>query len=132
MLIDIWERLRGYDKWVQTEARIESSDLTKIPLADRSGNVVGYNYKAGDVVTWVDGSGERQYATFDVEEASPLFQLVGNESVTIRYDPAHPDRFYYRELLKSQVKSFFRTALGLLALVGFLVFAAWARLGSSR
>ena len=69
MLIEIWERLRGYDKWVQTEAKIESSDVTMIPLADRSGKVVGYNYKAGDVVTWVDGSGERQYATFDVEEA---------------------------------------------------------------
>jgi hypothetical protein len=25
MLIEIWERLRGYDKWIQTEATVQSS-----------------------------------------------------------------------------------------------------------
>jgi hypothetical protein len=27
MLIEIWERLRGYDKWIKTEATVQSSEL---------------------------------------------------------------------------------------------------------
>ena len=44
MLIEIWERPHGYDKWVQTEAKIESSDVEKRkrPITDRYGNVFEY------------------------------------------------------------------------------------------
>jgi hypothetical protein len=38
MLIEIWERLRGYDKWVQTEAKIESSNLEEVKTYDINGN----------------------------------------------------------------------------------------------
>jgi len=34
MLIEIWEHLRGYDKWIQTEATIQSSDLAEVDLSD--------------------------------------------------------------------------------------------------
>lgn len=127
MLLELWERLRGYEKWVETRATIEKSDVTETPYANRSGEIVGYTYDAGDVIAWIDSSGEKQYATFEVEEDSPLFQLVGGESVTIRYDPAHPDRFYYRDLLRSQVRSGVKSTLAALALVAFVTLLIWAR-----
>ena len=110
MLIEIWERLRGYDKWVQAEAKIESSDVNKTPVRDR-GQVVGYSYSSGDTLTWTDASGEKQYATFSVPDDSPLYQLIGGESVTIRYNPANPEQYYFRELLRTRIHTAFKTAL---------------------
>jgi hypothetical protein len=125
MLIEIWERLRGYDKWVQTEAKIESSDVEKQPIRNRSGVVVDYAYSSGDTLSWTDASGEKQYAPFTVPDDSPLYQLVGGETVTIRYNPAKPDEFYYRELLRTRVHTAIKTTLGVLlfvALFGGLLF----------
>jgi hypothetical protein len=34
MLIELWEHLRGYDKWIQTEATIQSTDLAEVELGD--------------------------------------------------------------------------------------------------
>ena len=127
MFLELWERLRGYDKWVETQARIESSDVTATPYATRSGRPAGYTYDAGDVITWTDPGGEKQYATFEVEEDSPLFQFIGGETVTIRYDPTHPDRFYYRDLLRSQVKSGCKAILIFLVIAGLVGAFIWAQ-----
>lgn len=126
MFLELWERLRGYDQWVETQARIESSDVTATPYTSRSGREVGYTYDAGDVITWTDSSGEKQYATFEIEQDSPLFQLIGGESVTIRYDPAHPDRFYYRDLLRSRVRSACKAILTILVIAGLVGGFIWA------
>jgi hypothetical protein len=121
MLIEVWERLRGYDKWLQTEATIESSKVEEQPITNRSGAVMDYAYSSGDVLTWTDGNGEKQYADFSVPEESPLFQLIGGETVTIRYNPAKPDEFYYRELLRTKVHSAFKTTLICGLIIGFFV-----------
>ncbi len=117
MLIEIWEKLRGYDKWVNAAATIERSDVEKIPYNNRNGTV-SYSYEAGDVIAWV-ADGTKHYADFNVEEGSPLFQLVGGESVAIRYNPMDPDDFYYRDLLKSRVN---RTCRGVFTVIGFIAF----------
>ncbi|HZB87158.1 MAG TPA: DUF3592 domain-containing protein [Terracidiphilus sp.] len=120
MLIEMWEKLRGYDKWVETTAKIEASEMEKIPNTGRDGSTF-YTYDSADLLTWIDTAGEKQHADFTVDDQSPLYQFVGGESVVIRYDPADPSRFYYRELLRSRVNLFFRTALAtafMLALVG--------------
>ena len=91
-----------------------------------------YNYSSGDVISWTDPTGENHHADFDVDERSPLFQYVGGESGPIRYDPADPDRFYYRDLLKSRVNSAIRTTVTLLAIAVFLICAAWLRLSGRR
>jgi hypothetical protein len=125
MLIELWERLRGYDKWIEAQARIESSDVEKRPLTDRYGKVVDYAYSSGDRVTWTDPQGEKQYADFTVPDDSPLYQLVGGESVTIRYDPAKPDRYYFRELLRTRVHTAVKSTLAallLLVVFGSLIF----------
>ena len=127
MLIELWERIRGYDRWVETSATIESSQVTETPVASRSGGIAGYTYGAGDVIAWTDPSGEKHYADFNVDDKSPLYQYVGGESVAIRYDPANPDQFYYRDLLKSRVNSTLRVALGVMVLVVLIVLSGWLR-----
>jgi len=132
MLIEIWERLRGYDKWVETAAKIESSEVEKTPITDRSGRVVDYSYDSGDMLTWTDRQGEKQYADFTVPDDSPLYQLVGGESVTIRYNPARPEQYYFRELLRTRVHTTFKATLLLLFLLavlgGIVVFSVTTKL----
>jgi Protein of unknown function (DUF3592) len=104
MLIEIWERLRGYDKWVQTEATVESSSIEKTPQLSR-GASVSYAYSSGDVLVWIDRQGAKQYADFNVPEGSVLYQLIGGERVQIRYNPNEPEKYYFPELLKSRVRA---------------------------
>ena len=125
MFLELWERLRGYDQWVETQAAVERSDVSVTSYTGRSGEVID-TYDAGDLITWTDSSGEKQYATFEIEQDSPLFQLIGGESVTIRYDPAHPDRFYYRDLLRSRVRSACKAILTILVIAGLVGGFIWA------
>jgi Protein of unknown function (DUF3592) len=132
MLIEIWERLRGYDKWIETQATAESSSVEKTPIKSRYGETVGYEYASGDVITWIDRQGEKQYADFTVPDDSPLYQMVGGETVTIRYDPASPDRFYYRDLLRTKVHTTVRitliTLVFLIVVVGRIYFRVVSRM----
>jgi hypothetical protein len=130
MLIEIWERLRGYDKWVETQAKFESSDVEKKPIRDRSGTVVDYRYVSGDLLTWTDRQGKKQSASFTVPDDSPIYQMVGGESVTIRYNPARPDRFYYRELLRTRVHTGFKITLTVLVFLGIAAVAFYLRMQS--
>jgi hypothetical protein len=119
MLIEIWERLRGYDKWIETEAEICRPDVEETIHHGRGGPTVSYS--SVDELMWTDLNGERQYAMFSVPQESPLFQMAGGEKVTIRYNPKEPEAFYYRDLLRSRIRDVFRNTLILLA--GCLV--AW-------
>jgi len=119
MLIEVWEKFRGYDKWVNATAMIERSDVEKTPYNNRDGSV-SYFYGAGDTIAWV-ADGTKHYADFNVEEGSPLFQLVGGESVAIRYNPKNPDEFYYRDLLKSRVNRFCRGVFVALVFIAILI-----------
>jgi hypothetical protein len=136
MLIELWEQLCGYDKWVETEAKIESSEVRKdpvdyiVPPMRTSGS--GYVRVVGDVLTWVDNHGERQYATFDVTPDSKLGQLLDGESVTIRYDPAHPDCFYYRDLLRYRVNVAVWSAVGAVLAAAFFIAIFWVGVVKGR
>jgi hypothetical protein len=123
MLIEIWERLRGYDKWIETEATITSADVEKTAHMDRGGNV-SYTYGSGDELSWIDESGQKHSAEFKVSDDSPLYQLVGGEKVLIRYNPSNPDEYHYPELLRARFVAAGRKMLvlfGLLILLGYVV-----------
>jgi Protein of unknown function (DUF3592) len=107
MLMELWERLRGYNKWIATDATVTSSDVERTAHMDR-GNVY-YTYDSGDQITWTDASGQKRSADFKVPDDSPLYQLIGGETVSIRYNPANPDQFYYRDLLKTRIHTAVRT-----------------------
>jgi hypothetical protein len=119
MLIELWEKLRGYDKWVEAQAKVESSDVEKTPVTDRYGTVIDYEYSSADMLTWTDAAGEKQYAFFTAPDDSPLYQLVDGETITIRYDPKSPDKFYLRDLLRTQVGKAVKATAVILAFVIF-------------
>ena len=103
MLIEIWERLRGYDKWVQTEATVKSSNLTDFGFGsfrrDSACRLGLYDqWQSKSDFYWIDKLGISHTSTFTVSERSPLFQLFEGQTIPIRYDPANPDKYYIREL----------------------------------
>jgi hypothetical protein len=112
MLIEIWERLRGYDKWIETEATIESSHLDEVIAgATRSGKPI-YEWQGNEEISWVDKDGVQQCEPLAVSENSPVFQMYEGNPLVIRYNPDSPSDFYVREQLRYQLK------------IGMRVFAA--------
>jgi hypothetical protein len=126
MLIDIWERLRGYDKWVQTNAVVCRSGTEKVEHQGRYGPY--FTTEAGDVIEWTDPTGEKQYADFNAPEGSKLFQLTTGDTVEIRYNPAKPDDFYYRELVQLRVRQAAGATLVVLLALSFYGLLIWARM----
>jgi hypothetical protein len=104
MLIEILERLYGYDKWIETEATIEST--AEVFFSGSSTNH-GDNW-CDHAIRWTDRSGERHRATFIAGELSPFFQLVVGSTFTIRFNPVHPEEYYHRALLRRDIR---RTAM---------------------
>lgn len=126
MLIELWERLRGYDKWVEAEAKVESSDVEQTAHRNRDGSM-SYTWASGDQIVWIDSRGGRQCASFQVDDESPLYQLVGGEQIRIRYNPAKPEQYYFRELLQSRIRRFFQLALYAFLFLIVLTFLIWLR-----
>jgi hypothetical protein len=130
MLIELWERLRGYNKWIETEAKVESSQVKETQHSDDG---IDYStYDSNDVLVWADQQGENQRAYFKVPDDSPLYQLVGGETITIRYNPAEPDQYYLRELVETRIHTGVKRVIIPLVLICFYLVFAWlgARQGS--
>jgi len=105
MLTEIWLRQRGYDKWVQTEATILSSELAEpdagLLRSEKSGKLNSrdqFYWHSTCVIGWKDGSDSFHTASYSVPEWSQLFQLYEGQTVFIRYNPACPGEYYLREL----------------------------------
>jgi hypothetical protein len=95
MLIEMWERLRGYDKWVETEAAIKSSELAEVEVRRIRPNRFSEaepvdEWHSTCELAWTDKAGTQHTDQFEVAEGSPLFQLYDGQTVNIRYDPANP------------------------------------------
>lgn len=116
MIIEFWERLRGYDKWVETHATIASASTEEKVRSERSWGTT-YSYSAGDVLIWNDANGRQQRAFFSVPAGSSLYKLLGGDSIAIRYNPAQPDQFYLRELLQTRMNTLAKRVLVPLVLI---------------
>lgn len=109
MLIELWERLRGYDKWIQTEATIKSSKLVKMQpgwpwkTGHKSQNPDG-GWQSNCVISWTDALGSSHTGRYWVSERSRLFQRYDGQTVGIRYDPAKPGEYYLRELSRQKAR----------------------------
>lgn len=142
MLIEIWERLRGYDKWIQAEATILSSKLAKsgvVPSdSDRFDKLCSKSlwqimrWHSTCTIRWADLSGTPHTARYAVGERSALFQLYDGQTVPIRYNPACPEEYYLRDLLinrtASRIKGIFwisLSALNILYLTSRLTYLLW-------
>ena len=126
MLIEIWEHLRGYDNWVETNAVVCRSATEKVEHYSRGRNY--YTYEAGDVIELTDPTGEKQYADFNAPEGSKLFQLVQGDTVEIRFNPAKPDEFYYRDLLRMRVRQTAIATCTIIMIAAFYGLIIWARM----
>jgi hypothetical protein len=99
MLIEIWERLRGYDKWIETEATIESTEVVHYDPQLPSGRSYCHH-----VILWTDSSGERHRSEYTAKEGMAVFQLVEGSTFTIRFNPVHPEEYYHRSLLQRDIR----------------------------
>jgi hypothetical protein len=107
MLIEIWECLRGYNKWVRTEATIQSSTLQEPEAGKEWGEKRNYDHtyftwQATCEIAWTDASGNSHTGKFVADERSSLFHLYEGQTVELRYNPANPDRFYIRGMLRTE------------------------------
>ena len=109
MLIELWERLRGYDKWIEAEATIQSSNLTEERIGEEKHRFTEdepiYEWQSMNSVAWKDLTGQLHTGQYRVSENSSLFQVYDGQTVKIRYSPNNPDKFYLRGVIQSNTKT---------------------------
>jgi hypothetical protein len=120
MLIELWERLRGFDKWTQTEAKIKSSNLAEVEIGSVrvsrwSDSETVDEWESNCTLAWTDAAGKPHEADFTVAEDSSLFQLYDGQTVTIRYNPSNPDQFHLRGVFGSKFHTGLKRTMILLA-----------------
>jgi hypothetical protein len=126
MLIEFWERLRGYDKWTETAATVQSSTLDNFRFGSESEKQAGRGqplvWQSVCKIEWKDHHDNQFTATFEAFEESPLYQLRAGDTVTIRFNPQRPAEFYLRGLLKSDLA--YSWKIGVYTIMLVLVFVA--------
>ena len=127
MLIEIWEKLRGYDKWAEAEATVA---LSKVKTYSHRGG--GKYFTSRDVLKFTDGYGKAQRISFTVPDDSPLFQIVSGSKVKILYNPSKPDQYYLRELLQTRVRKVVRAIYVVILMIGAILFFAWLQSWARR
>lgn len=133
MLIEIWERLRGYHKWTQADARIEFLKEEHI-YHDKDGKNLHYTNVTGRRLAWTDSNSQVHYAPLKQLDDQPPYRLIEGEAETIRYNPANPDQFYCRKLSGMKVRYYISTGFAILGVAIFCIGWEWIRstLGCSR
>jgi hypothetical protein len=121
MLIEIWERLRGYDKWISTDAIIESSRVTS-----HHSRSVNFD-DSSDALMWTDRKGERHRDSINVRDDSPLYQLVEGATIQVRFNPDDPEKYYLRELLQTRVNAVARRVAIIFLIAVIITVAGWLR-----
>lgn len=101
MLINLWEKIHGYDHWTSTEATIESSQMEDHVYTYRG--QTSHEYDSRDRLAWIDSEGNRHTGDCEIPDDSPLYQLIEQEKVAIRYNPNDPDQYYFPELVKARL-----------------------------
>ena len=122
MLIEFWERLHGYDKWIATEATIKSSTTKKASRKVKGGRQDIWS--ATNTIFWTTTQGQIQNADFYLADISLLEHFAVGETVTIRYNPANPSNFYLRKLFLLSLRKWIKSTAMLLAWIAFVALIA--------
>ncbi|MFP5237100.1 MAG: hypothetical protein ACLGSD_14460 [Acidobacteriota bacterium] len=123
MWVDLWEKLRGYNKWTETEALVQAPAAAGISHC-QSEDEPGWN---GEMLVWTDQHGNRRSAPFIVPDDCTLYQKVAGDTLVIRYNPRDPDRFYLRQLYRVRVRTTFKRVLIAASIIGLIVIGLWVR-----
>lgn len=129
MLMAIWERLRGYDKWTEAKATVQSSKVVDRLAIGRNKKGIWFvllsypwgAWQSNCEIGWTDASGVSHTGRYTVTENSSLFQEYEGQRVSIRYNPLSPGEFYLRDLF---INRLFVTSLRAIFLVWLVVCAA--------
>jgi hypothetical protein len=131
MMIEFWEGFRGYNKWAETVATVQTSTLDSVSFGSASQKKAGKGqplvWQSECKILWEDQQGNQYTATFEAFEESPLYQLCAGDTVTIRFNPQKPAEFYLRGLFKSNLKYSWKMGVYtiMLILVFLAVFGLW-------
>lgn len=132
MLIQFWERLCGYHKWVPANATVLSSNLAGIGLDGavedkRQNGKIVVGWESHCKIAWRDQHGAVHNALFAVDEESPLYQLCDGDTVEIRFNPKKPADYYLPGLLEAKIVSMWKFGLFavMIALVCIALAVAW-------
>jgi hypothetical protein len=133
MLIEIWEWLRGYNKWTQADAQVVflKEEHTR---QDQSGKDIHCTDITGNRLVWADAKGVRHHAKLDRSGDPSKADYSDGEAATIRYNPANPEQFYWRKLSELKVRRFFATTFTVITVAAVSIVYVWFRemLGCSR
>jgi hypothetical protein len=58
-------------------------------------------------------------------ETSPFFQMLAGETLSIRYDPSNPDRYYNRAYFLTRTFFWTKVAGGLAIFGAFIAWRVW-------
>jgi len=117
MLIEIWERLRGYDKWIQAEAAVNSWKVEKVFLRRAKGGARIYGWVGKGQIEWIDQTGVRHSQSVQLSKGTLVFKMHGLSPIVIRYDPVSPSIFYLREHLRYRVNNIAQVIIGVFVLI---------------
>lgn len=124
MLIEVWERLRGYDKWIPVDAKVFSAAEIRKKLGKRY-QVSPSSQFSGELLVWRDLADETHFGPFVTHETSPLYQLLDGETIRIRYNPEAPDRYYCRPHFLSWLALIAKAILIGAVCLGFIIWRIW-------
>ncbi|MGD0786747.1 MAG: hypothetical protein ABR898_02100 [Terracidiphilus sp.] len=126
MLIELWEHLRGYDRWTSAVATVQSSALAGVGFGDaceeKNGKKYGVGWQLVCKIVWQDNHCIQHAAEFEAFEESPLYQLCEGDTVKIRFNPDRPAEFYLPGILQSNLARTWK--LGVFAVMAILVVSA--------
>jgi len=89
MLVKIWERLRGIDKWPQTTATVTEITYDSLPRGGHMANVA-FRYR--------DPNGEDQYWTYTVDSMTSLYNIQPNDTFSVWFNPKRPEQNFSDEI----------------------------------
>ncbi len=122
MWLLLWEKMCGYDKWLETEATVQSRPPRPSPSATALEST-----GAGDILVWTDRTGNRHVADFIVPDDCTLYQKVSGDVLVIRYDPRNPGRYYFRQLHRIRIRTTAKRIAIAVSIIGLILMALWVR-----
>lgn len=133
MLVEIWEWLRGYNRWTQAEARIAFLKEDHV-YHDAGGKELHYSHVTGRRLVWTDALGQTHQAPFKQLGDEPKYQLAEAEIEAIRYNPTNPEQFYCRRLSTLKIRYYVSMTFSIIFVIVFCIGYIWIRklLGCSR
>jgi hypothetical protein len=108
LVIEFWDKFRGFNTWVKAEARVIESRVQAVDLAgNRTVNSAKRAAYSDAVIrfTWMDTGETTHSGEIRAPEDSSFFQLIEGDALPIKFNPRIPNEFYVPGLNRDQTAS---------------------------